>query len=121
MSNHRRPGTRHPSLTRPGHSAPPPRLSHQSPVAVALLSENTRHVAVSGGSKVKGVKFEIGSHIAGTLVPIVRDDTTIAFCDVKTGGLLIEHPWHEPGTRYVSNGKPRGPRRAPAAGSSPEV
>lgn len=99
-----------------------PASPSQSPVAAegALLPENTRHVTVSGGIKVKGVKFQIGSHLAGTLVTIVRDDTTIAFYDVKTGGLLIEHPWPEPGTRYVSNGKPRGPRRAPTAGSSPK-
>lgn len=99
-----------------------PASPSQSPVAAegALLPENTRHVTVSGGIKVKGVKFQIGSHLAGTLVTIVRDDTTIAFYDVKTGGLLIEHSWPEPGTRYVSNGKPRGPRRAPTAGSSPK-
>jgi hypothetical protein len=60
------------------------------------------------------------THLAGTLVTIVRDDTTIAFYDVKTGWLLIEHPRPEPSTRYVGNGKPRGPRRAPTAGSSPK-
>lgn len=43
------------------------------------------------------MKFQIGSHLAGTLVAIVRDDTTIAFYDVTTGELLIEHPWPEPG------------------------
>lgn len=92
-----------------------------SPVAAAgaLLPENTRRVTVSGGIKVKGVKFQIGSHLAGTLVTIVRDDTTIAFYDVTTGELLIEHPWPEPGTRYVSNGQPRGPRKNTRAGSSP--
>jgi len=56
------------------------------------------------------VKFQIGSHLAGTLVTIVRDATTIAFYDVATGELLIEHTWPEPGVRYVSNGRPRGPR-----------
>ena len=92
-----------------------------SPVAAAgaLLPENTRRVTVSGGIKVKGVKFQIGSHLAGTLVTIVRDDTTIAFYNVTTGELLIEHPWPEPGTRYVSNGQPRGPRKNTRAGSSP--
>jgi putative transposase len=93
-----------------------------SPVAAkgALLPENTRHVTASGGIKVQGVKFQIGSHLAGTLVTIVRDETTIAFYDVKTGELLIEHPWPEPGTRYDSNGKPRGPRKASTAGPSPK-
>ncbi len=89
-----------------------------SPVAAkgALLPENTRHVTASGGIKVQGVKFQIGSRLAGTLVTIVRDERTIAFYDVKTGELLIAHTWPEPGTRYVSNGKPRGPRKASAAG-----
>lgn len=83
-----------------------------SPAAAtgALLPENTRRVTASGGIKVKGVKFQIGSHLAGTLVTIVRDVTTIAFYDVATGELLIEHPWPKPGIRYVSNGRPRGPR-----------
>lgn len=92
-----------------------------SPVAAAgaLLPENTRRVTVSGGIKVNGVKFQIGSHLAGALVTIVRDATTIAFYDVATGELLIEHPWPEPGVRYVSNGKPRGPRRTPPPEPSP--
>lgn len=72
-------------------------------------SRTTR--SVSGGIKVNGVKFQIGSHLAGTLVTIVRDETTIAFYDITTGELLIEHPWPEPGIRYVSDGMPRGPRR----------
>lgn len=92
-----------------------------SPVAAAgaLLPENTRRVTVNGGIKVKGVKFQIGSHLAGTLVTIVQADTTIAFYDFATGELLIEHPWPEPGTRYVSSGQPRGPRKNIQAGSSP--
>lgn len=61
------------------------------------------------------MKFQIGSHLAGTLVTIVRDATTIAFYDVATGELLIEHTWPEPGVRYVSNGRPRGPRTNPRA------
>lgn len=46
-----------------------------SPVAAAgaLLPENTRRITVSGGIKVKGVEFQIGSHLAGTLATIVRD------------------------------------------------
>lgn len=129
--------TERPHQGLPGHVAPqqawdatpaaePPRplvaaTPSPSPVAAAgaLLPENTRRVTVSGGIKVKGVKFQIGSHLAGTLVTIVRDDTTIAFYDVTTGELLIEHPWPEPGTRYVSNGQPRGPRKNTRAGSSP--
>lgn len=125
--------TERPHQGLPGHVTPqqawdampaaePPRplvaaLPSSSPVAAAgaLLPENTRRVTVSGGIKVKGVKFQIGSHLAGILVTIVQDDTTIAFYDVATGELLIEHPWPEPGTRYVSNGRPRGPRTSPRA------
>lgn len=92
-----------------------PAAPSSSPVAAAgsLLPENTRRITVSGGIKVKGVKFQIGSHLAGTLVTIVRDDTTVAFYSVSTGELLIEHPWPEPGVLYVSNGRPRGPRKTP--------
>lgn len=83
------------------------------PVATtgAFLPENTRRVTASGGIKVNGVKFQIGSYLAGTLVTIIRDENTIAFYSVATGEQLIEHPWPAPGTTYVSNGKPRGPRK----------
>lgn len=65
----------------------------------------------SGGIKVKGVKFQIGSHLADVLVTIVRDNAMIALYAVSTGEFFIEHPWPEPGIRYVRNGKPRGPRK----------
>ncbi|GAA3024781.1 hypothetical protein JOE64_001043 [Microbacterium dextranolyticum] len=99
-----------------------PAYPSPSPVtaAGALLPENTRRVTVSGGVKVKGVEFQmIGSHLAGTLVTIARDEATIAFYDVTTGEFLIEHPWPEPGVRYVSNGRPRGPRKTPQTQPSP--
>ncbi len=68
-------------------------------------------MTVSGGIKVKGVRFQIGSHLAGILATIVRDDTTIAFYDVGTGELLIEHPRPQPGITCVGNGQSRGPRK----------
>ena len=92
-----------------------------SPVAAAgaLLPENTRRVTVSGGIKVKGVKFQIGSQLAGTLVVVVSDEEMISFYSVHTGELLIEHPWPAPGVTYVSNGRPRGPKKRPLPGMSP--
>ena len=97
----------------------PLRAAHPTPspaaVAGAFLPENTRHVSASGGIKVRGVKFQIGSDLVGKLVTIVRDEATIAFFDQETGELIIEHPWPEPGITYVSNGKPRGGRRKPAS------
>nr|WP_315902505.1 IS481 family transposase [Microbacterium memoriense] len=129
--------TERPHQGLPGHVTPqqawdttpaaePPRplvaaTPSSSPVAAAgaLLPENTRRVTVSGGIKVKGVKFQIGSHLAGTLVTIVRDKEMIAFYSVSTGELIIEHPWPEPGIRYVSNGHPRGPRKTPEPQTSP--
>lgn len=94
-------------------------MPSSSPVAAAgaLLPENTRRITVSGGIKVEGVKAQIG----GTLVTIVRDKATIAFYSVNTGELLIEHPWPEPGIRYVSNGHPRGPRKTPTTTTVTEV
>ncbi|RKR74786.1 integrase core domain-containing protein [Frondihabitans australicus] len=76
----------------------------------ALLPENTRRVASSGGIKIGQVKFQIGSDLAGRLVAVVRDTSTISFYLVDTGELLIEHALPKPGTTYVSNGRPRGPR-----------
>jgi len=131
--------TERPHQGLPGHAAPqqawdatpaagPPRplvpaSPSSSPVgaAGALLPENTRRVSVSGGIKVKGVKFQIASHLAGTLVTIVQDDATIAFYDVGTGELLIEPAWPAPGVRYVSNGHPRGRRKNPATATVTDV
>ncbi|MGO1315692.1 integrase core domain-containing protein [Microbacterium gubbeenense] len=52
-----------------------PAYPSPSPVAAggAPLPDNTRRVTVSGGIKVKGIKFQIGSHLAGTLLTIVGD------------------------------------------------
>lgn len=88
--------------------------------AGAFLPENTRHVTTSGGVKVNGVKFQIGSYHAGTLVVIVSDERNIAFYSVATGEFLIEYLWPAPGTTYVGNGKPRGPRKNARPGMLPK-
>lgn len=85
----------------------------------AELPENTRRVRSGGGVTISGVKFQIGSYLAGTHVAVVRDTTTIAFYAADTGELLTEHPWPAPGVRYVSNGKPRGRKPGPRFEPSP--
>lgn len=99
-----------------------PASASDSPIAAkgALLPENTRRVAADGGVKVQGIKYQIGSYLAGTLVTIINEKSSIAFYNVSTGELVIEHPWPPaPGTTYVGNGRPRGPQQAPPPGTLP--
>ncbi|SDP39364.1 Integrase core domain-containing protein [Microbacterium testaceum StLB037] len=90
-----------------------------TPTAHTDLPHNTRRVSGGGGINVNGVKYQLGSHHTGALITIVQDDTTIAFYDLATSELIIEHPHPAPGITYVSNGNPKGPRRKRSIEPSP--
>lgn len=74
--------------------------------------EQTKKVQPAGGLQVRGVTYQLGSEFGGQYVLVIHDAATIAFIHQSTGELIIEHPWPEPGTTYVGNGKPRGRRPA---------
>ena len=58
----------------------------------------------------RGTLFHVDRTLASTLAFLVETETTLLVFDDQ-GTLLIEHQWPTPGTRYVGDGRPRGPRR----------
>lgn len=70
--------------------------------------EQIRVARLSHGSlRVRGTIFQIGGQYAGQDIHIIQGQDTVAFADAH-GTIILEHPWPAPGTKYVSNGKPRG-------------
>lgn len=66
-------------------------------------------VGANGTIDVRGIRFQTSRTLAGHPVAIINDDTCVMIFDLD-GTLIIEHPWPAPGTRYVGNGLPRGPK-----------
>lgn len=98
--------------------APRPRLTTAPPVLVDPAGEapgtpldtsgmRPRRVQSSGFIRVRGVTYQIARELAGHTVYVAELDDGVKFHD-DTGVLLLEHPWPAPGTKHVSNGRPRG-------------
>ncbi len=74
-------------------------------------------VGRDGGIGIRGVRFQIGGNRIGEQIRTIWNPDAIMFFDDQ-GTLLLEHPWPANGTRYVSNGRPRG--RSPKHPTNPE-
>ncbi|GGK92848.1 hypothetical protein GCM10007382_11300 [Salinibacterium xinjiangense] len=57
---------------------------------------------------LRGIRFHVSRTLAGNLAYLVETETSLLVFDDQ-GTLLIEHPWPEPGTKYVGGGRPKGP------------
>ncbi|MFD4422257.1 hypothetical protein ACFWN7_12250 [Agromyces sp. NPDC058484] len=79
----------------------------------APAGESVLTVRRDGGVGIRGVRFQIGRERIGEEVRTIWDPETIMFFDAQ-GTLLIEHPWPDNDTRYVSNGRPPGRPKNPA-------
>ena len=66
----------------------------------------------SGTVEFRGIRFGIGRALGGHRVCVIDAGKTVMIFDLH-GTLIIEHPWPKPGVTYVSNGRPRGPRKTP--------
>ena len=88
-----------------------PRPATTAAAATAPTAGHILKVRGGGSVKVKKTAYQIGSNHAGTLVRTAINGNRIDFIDTLTGEVLAEHLLAPPGTRYVSNGHPRGPRR----------
>jgi hypothetical protein len=64
-------------------------------------------VQSSGAVKVRGVTYQIARELAGHTILAAELEEGVKFLD-DAGELLLEHPWPAPGTKHVSNGRPRG-------------
>jgi putative transposase len=67
-------------------------------------------VGNTGAVEFRGIRFGIGRATAGHRVCVMDAGKTVMIFDLQ-GTLIIEHPWPKPGTKYVSNGRPRGRAR----------
>ncbi len=64
-------------------------------------------VQVGGSVEFRGVKFGIGRAFGGHRVCVLDAGKTVQVFDLA-GTLIIERAWPPPGTKYVSNRRPRG-------------
>ncbi len=97
---------------------PRPRLTAVQPVILDPAGEapgkpldisgmRAMRVQSSGAIALHGVSYQIARELAGHTVYVEELDAGVKFHD-DTGVLLLEHPWPTPGTKHVSNGRPRG-------------
>ena len=98
-------------ITIPEPATATPRPATTPAGATAPTAGHILKVRGGGSVKVKKTAYQIGSNHAGTLVRTAINGNRIDFIDTLTGEVLAEHLLAPPGTRYVSNGHPRGPRR----------
>ena len=90
-----------PKVEPPG---PTPRPAQALPDGVRMT-----RVRDNGTVFMRGTRFHVSRTLFGTLVYLVEAEASLMVFDDQ-GTLLIEHPWPEPGTKYVGSGRPRGPR-----------
>lgn len=63
----------------------------------------------AGSFMLAGVHYMVGGQYGFWQVLVIIDGEKITVADLE-GEILIEHTRPAPGTRYVGNGRPRGPR-----------
>jgi putative transposase len=88
---------------------PPRPVPH--PAAPVAEDEGLRmpRIRDNGTVYARGTKFQVSRILAGTIAYRLEEDDHLLVFDSQ-GTLVIECPWPEPGTKYVGNGQPRGPR-----------
>lgn len=69
-------------------------------------------VRYTGTVSSRDVHFQLGMHRAGEQVFIVPEADYLIVTDAK-GTVILQKPWPAPGTHYVGNGRPTGPRPKP--------
>lgn len=94
-----RPAPPRPVLLDPAGSAPG--------VPLAFENMTTRRVKSNGAVEIKGVTYQIARELAGERIHVAQLPDGVIFYD-QGGEPLLEHPWPAPGTKHVSNGRPRG-------------
>jgi len=93
----------------PKTEAPRPATPH-TPLPEPSEEIRVKLVGNTGAVEFRGIRFGIGRATAGHRVCVMDAGKTVMIFDLQ-GTLIIEHPWPKPGTKYVSNGRPRGRTR----------
>jgi hypothetical protein len=98
--------------------AEPPRPAQRLPESIIidpataapgtpLEGLHPRRVKSNGTIDIKDVSYQIARELSGHTIYISTRAEGVKIYD-NTGVLLLEHPWPPPGTKHVSNGRPRG-------------
>ncbi|WP_419956796.1 integrase core domain-containing protein [Microbacterium capsulatum] len=95
--------------------APAPEPDPDAATHPGATGDAVRIVRTHGDISIRGTTFQLGNEFAGTQVHAIWNPALIMIFDERGTLIIIEHPWPQPGTRYVGNGRPRGsaPRRRP--------
>lgn len=115
-------GTPRAEPPRPAPARPQTKEPHRPPSqAPADLPAGTRlmRVRANGTIRLQRVAYMIDSRRAGHEILAITDGDTILITDLD-GEVLIEHTRPAPGTKYVGNGRPRGPKPG-TPGPSPKT
>ena len=86
---------------------PPRPITPQAPPPGPSEEIRVKLVGNTGAVEFRGIRFGIGRAFAAQRVCVMDAGNTVMVFDLR-GTLIIEHSWPEPGTKYVSNGRPRG-------------
>ncbi len=103
-----RPKPDHPAYKLP--VSPRYQLPRARPPTDLPAETRVRTVATAGTIGVDSVTYMVDTHRAFQQVLVVSDSNKIVITDLL-GEVLAEHTRPAPGTNYVGNGRPRGPRR----------
>jgi transposase InsO family protein len=101
-----------PRLDRPVYEVPVPSRSQvprAQPPTDLPADTRVRTVTTAGTIGLDSVTYMVDAQRAFQQVLVVCDGDTIIITDLQ-GEVLVEHTRPAPGTSYVGNGRPRGPR-----------
>lgn len=90
----------------------PYRLPRPQPPTDLPVNTSVRTIATPGTISLDSVTYMVDVQRAFEQVLVVRDGDNIIITDLH-GEVLAEHTRPAPGTNYVGNGRPRGPRPKP--------
>ena len=89
-------------------ASPPRPVEPHRPLPTREDEIRVRKVGENGVVEFRKIRFGAGRAFAGQRVCVMDSGASVMIFDLH-GTLIIEHPWPAAGTRYVSNGRRRGP------------
>lgn len=89
--------------------AVPPRPVPQPAAPSTDAGVRVTRIRDNGTVFARRALFQTSRTLAGPIAYLVEEEHALMVFDYQ-GTMIIEHPWPEPGTKYVGSGRPRGPR-----------
>jgi putative transposase len=101
-----------PTSDRPTYAVPAPspyRIPRTPPPPDLPVDTRARTISTAGTITLDSVTYRVDAQRAFQQVLVVSVEDKVIVTDLD-GEVLVEHTRPAPGTRYVGNGRPRGPR-----------